>query len=177
MASWMLRFLWHRCHRNPFSVYTRDISHAPVHTRNMLSKYRSAPGQGDCHSTWPWVHLTVRMLHDIYDMDVIISHPCHRYFFNKYGKLREKAGSTCNTVAVLPVAWMSWLWRPRQCHSRILLSKFFKQFLHYFKVAISTPVCPKSKNFLLPSCQAIMKAEMFVFKPFIDLVTTSIGLY
>ena len=121
--------LWHRCHRNPFSVYTRDISHAPVYTRNMLSKYRSAPGQGDCHRTWLWVHLTVRMLHDIYDMDVIISHPCHRYFFNKYGKLREKAGSTCNTVAVLPVASMSWLWHPRQCHSRLLLSKFFEQFL------------------------------------------------
>ena len=129
MASWMLWFLWHRCHRNPSSVYTRDISHAPVYTRNMLSKYRSAPGQGDCHSTWPWVHLTVRMLHDIYDMDVIISHPCHRYFFNKYGKLREKAGSTCNTVAVLPVASMSWLWHPRQCHSRRLLSKLFEQFL------------------------------------------------
>ena len=119
MVSWMLQFLWHRCHRNPFSVYTRDISHAPVYTRNVLAKYRSAPGQGDCHSTWPWVHLTVRMLHDIYDMDVIISHPCHRYFFNKYGKLREKAGSTCNTVAVLPVASMSWLWHPRQCHSRL----------------------------------------------------------
>ena len=129
MASWMLQFLWHRCHRNPLSVYTRDICHAPVYTRNMLSKYRSAPGQGDCHSTWPWVHLTVRMLHDIYDMDVIISHPCHRYFFNKYGKLRGKAGSACNTVAVLPVASMSWLWHPRQCHSQLLLSKFYEQFL------------------------------------------------
>ena len=27
--------------------------------------------------------LNVRMLHDIYDMDVIISHQCHKYFFNK----------------------------------------------------------------------------------------------
>ena len=143
----MLWHLWHWCHRNPFSVYTRDISHAPVFTRNVLAMYRNAPGQGDCHRTWLWVHLTVRMLHDIYDMDVIISHPCHRYFFNKYGKLREKAGSTCNTVAVLPVASMSWLWHPRQCHSRLLLSKFFEQFLHllimsHVHLSFIHPSCP-----------------------------------